>query len=49
MKTLKINEPLIGSLIDKWHESLSEEPLWKFLGLTKKEYIKFVKGDYESI
>lgn len=44
---LKLNEDLIIDMIDEWDLSGSKDPLWKYLGLTKKEYIKFIKGDYE--
>ena len=48
MKKLKINEDLIMNMIDEWDLSDSKEPLWKYLGLTKKEFKQFIKGDYET-
>lgn len=35
----------INQYIDNWHESASELSIYDFLGMTKEEYIMFVKDE----
>ena len=33
----------INEYINEWHESTSEEPLYEYLGLTRKQYVQWVR------
>jgi hypothetical protein len=33
----------INEYIEEWHESDSEDPIYTYLGLTEREYVKWVE------
>lgn len=45
VKNIRVTKDNIEDLIEKWHESNSDIPIYEYLGMTQAEYFKWVETD----